>query len=383
MVRPWRLLSLAALLWLADCAGKSTSSERRDAKAGDAGRAGIAAGGASGDSGSGSAASEAGEGGTGTPALPPCPSGEVRCDASGVREVCTGQGWTPTDFVCATNVSVDDDVGNYCITKSDGSYRCWGHNPAEALPVERYRQVQLARQGPIGLTQDGRLLARGMFLRPDFQPVVSFSATNMGGNYGVCALFGDGSLWMVLQNPAETTSSMKQVGESLASASCVFEGLTAGVLEDGSLWTLTPNGPPPGNDFEEVALSLGVFCARRTGGEVTCFTPPLAGATRPGQSCAGIGVCPAFPAGRYRSITATGTVACAIDETGALICKRQDGADMPIAPGPYTSAKGGLDVLCAIRTDGSVACFRHGGGRFATDDIGPFVPVEPLGDPAW
>jgi hypothetical protein len=76
-------------------------------------------------------------------------------------------------------------------------------------------------------------------------------------------------------------------------------------------------------------------------------------------------------------------VACAINETGALICKRHDGVDMPIAPGPYTVAKGGRDVLCAIRTGGSVACFRHGGGGFSTDDIGSFTPVEPFTDPAW
>ena len=153
------------------------------------------------------------------------------------------------------------------------------------------------------------------------------------------------------------------------------------MLKDGSLWTLMPNDPPLGRDFEAVALSFGVFCARRTSGAVSCFAPPFAGESLSGRSCADSRACPVFPAGRYRSITATGTVACAIDETGALICKRHDGADMPISPGPYTLARGGLDTLCAIRIDGSVACFRHGGGGFVTDDIGS-LPRRARGRPA-
>lgn len=387
MYRTSWVLWVAGTSWLAaSCGGKSTTSEqagRGFGVAGNAGHAGVASGGGSGEAGSSTEPSVAGHGGAGGVTLLPCPAGEVRCNASGVREICGSDGWVPTDFVCARNVTVDDDVGSHCITKADGTYRCWGDNSADSLPAERYQQVQLARQGLIGLTEDGRLLAPGINLPPEFQSVGSFSATNMFGSYGVCAVIPDGSFLILMQGTSEDTSSQRRVEGPFASASCVFEGLAAGVRKDGSLWTLIPNDPPLGHDFEAVALSWGVFCARRTSGAVTCFTPPFAGRPLSGHSCADNRSCPVFPEGRYRSITATGTVACAIDETGGLICKRHDGAEMPIAPGPYTLARGGLDTLCAIRIDGSVACFRHGGGGFVTDDIGSFAPVEPVADPAW
>lgn len=387
MVGRWWMLCVAGTAWLAvNCGGKSSTSElpgRTSGFAGNSGGAGVGSGGTSTQAGSGAEPSVGGDGGVGGVEFLPCEAGDMRCNSSGVRELCASDGWKPTDFSCARNVTVDDDVGSYCITKTDGTYRCWGDNPAPALPAERYQQVQLARQGLIGLTKDGRLMARGTNLPPEFQPVGSFSATNMFGTYGVCAVIADGSFQILMQDTFDGTISTRKVEGPFASAFCAFEGMAAGVLADGGLWTLMPNDPPLGRDFEEVAFSFGVFCARTRGGAVACFAPPSAGGALAGQSCADTRACPIFPAGRYRSITATGTVACAIDEMGALICKRHDGVDMPSVSGRYTLAKGGLDVLCAIRIDGSVACFRHGGGGFVSDDIGPFASVEPITDPAW
>ena len=82
---------------------------------------------------------------------------------------------------------------------------------ADALPAERYQQVQLARQGLIGLTEDSRLLARGINLPPEFQSVSSFSATNMFGSYGVCAVIPDGSFLILMQGTFEGTTSTRRV----------------------------------------------------------------------------------------------------------------------------------------------------------------------------
>jgi hypothetical protein len=379
----WVLVVAGISLLPLSCGGKSTHerSGRNPGVAGAAGLTGMALGGMSGEAGSGPEANDAGQAGVaGAPAL--CPLGAARCTSSGVREICASDGWASTDFVCARNVAVDDEIGSYCITKIDGSYRCWGGAPGQALPAERYQRVQLARQGLIGLTEDGRLLARGTNLPSDLQPVKSFRATDMFSEYGVCAVLQDGSFLIFMQNTDDGTTSMRTVEGPFASAFCAWEGLAAGVLEDGSLWTLNPELAPPGNGFEQVALSLGIFCAHRVGGAIDCFPAPFFRASADARGCAESSACPIFPVGRYRSITATAAVACAIDETGSLICKRHDGADVPVAPGQYTFAEGGRDILCAIRVDGSVACFRHGGAGFFSD-IGALTPVEPGLDSTW
>ncbi|XYH95393.1 hypothetical protein ACMHYB_47570 [Sorangium sp. So ce1128] len=347
---------------------------------------GDSAGTADGDSagtGQGGTAGTGQGGDAGSAAATPCTAGEARCNASGLRETCTSDGrWSVSDFVCARAVAVDDDVGNYCVTKADGTYRCWGDNPGGALPVERYRRVQLAREGLIGLTEDGRLLATGTLLPDGLPPAASFRATNMWGYKGVCPLFADGSFAVLLDRTPNGGSEPTQVSQmegSFTQAFCVFEGLAAGVRPDGSLWLLQGNQRIPG-EFTEVAFSNRIFCALTKAGRIECFEPVIACGNTGITNCAGPEY-PEFPGGPYHSVTATAGAVCAIDAQGALTCRRYDGADMPLDAGRFTLIEGGHDVLCGVRTDGSSACFRHGGGSFG--EVGPFVPVEPALDPGW
>ncbi len=91
---------------------------------------------------------------------------------------------------------------------------------------------------------------------------------------------------------------------------------------------------------------------------------------------------PAFPPGRYRSIAATSSVACALDERGMLVCRRFDGAELPVAEGPFSFIEAGREVLCAVRIDGSVACFRHGGSHFP-EQVEAFERIDPVDDADW
>ncbi|XXT20186.1 hypothetical protein WME94_01290 [Sorangium sp. So ce429] len=370
--RAARLVAAGASMLVVSCDGKWTTQDSGAEMADGAG--GGAVTGQGGDAGSAAATA--------------CTAGEARCNASGRRETCTSDGgWSVSGFVCARNVAVDDDVGSYCVTKADGSYRCWGDDPGGALPAERYRRVQLTRQGLIGLTEDGRLLAAGTLLPDGLPPAVSFRATNMWGYKGVCPLFVDGSFAVLLDRtpnvPDDGTgpTMVRQVEGSFAQAFCVFEGLGAGVRPDGSLWQLFRNETIPG-EFTEVAFSGRIFCALTKAGGVECFEPEYTCGNTGTTACAG----PEYPelsGGPYRSVTATAGAVCAIDAEGALACRRYDGADMPmpIDAGRFTFIEGGHDVLCGVRTDGSGACFRHDIRYFG--EVGPFVPIEPALDPGW
>ncbi|WP_437903054.1 hypothetical protein WME95_31475 [Sorangium sp. So ce327] len=364
--RAARLVAAGATMLAMGCSGKWTAQESGAAMAGGAGGSeGTAQGG---DPGSAEA----------------CAAGEARCNASGLRETCTSDGaWSVSDFVCARNVAVDDEVGSTCVTKADGSYRCWGDDPGGALPAERYRRVQLARQGLIGLTEDGRLLAAGTVLPDGLPPASTFRATNMWDYTGVCPLFVDGSFAVVLDGTSfnrplpPDEDAVRRMEGSFTQAFCVFEGLAVGVRSDGSLWQSHGTETPPG-EFTEVAFSNRIFCALTKAGGIRCFEPNFACSRTGIVDCAGPEY-PEFSGGPYRSITATDGAVCAIDAEGALTCRRYDGADMPIDAGRFTFIEGGNSVLCGVRTDGSAACFRHGG--WSLDEVGQFVPAAL--DPGW
>ncbi|WP_437331744.1 hypothetical protein [Sorangium sp. So ce394] len=351
---------------------------------------GSAAAGPDDPSSSGTQAGSGGHGGGPNASSGACSAGEARCNASFRRETCTEDGaWIETDFVCARTVAVDDDIGSYCVTKANGAYRCWGSSEssdavaAPPLPDEIYRRVQLTRHGLIGLTEDGRLRAAEFTIPESPSRVVSFRQTNMGGDVGVCSLQSDGAFEMFLYNPREpdgpSTRTRSVEGGPFSRVYCAWEGMYAAVRADGTVLSVVAT-PPPGNDFAELAMSLGIFCGLRTDGTISCHRPP---ADNVGNLDVGPDL-PAFPPGRYRSIAATVGVVCAIDEQDALVCKRYDGRDMPVPPARYVFAEGGYNVLCAVRADGSTACFRHGGaGNLDLENVSDFAPVEPPLDPGW
>jgi hypothetical protein len=276
------------------------------------------------------------------------------------------------------------------VTKKDGTYRCSARAAGE-LPPDRYVRVQLGPyvdwvddttpQTVIGLTEDGRLLAVGFDVPPGLARATSFRATYLWNYSTVCALFSDGTFSIIREERVEEPSFEPILTHEgpFSRASCGWEGYTVGIRTDGSVWTNATFLSLPGSDWVELVLSAGIWCGIRSNGQVTCDKGVECGSTLDSD----YELCrpPVFSGGRYRALAATGGSVCALDEQGALICKRVDGSDMPIAEGPYTFVEGGQAVICAGRSDGSVACFRHGGAGLPYD-IGDFVPEPTLG-PEW
>ena len=124
--------------------------------------------------------------------------GAVRCNAGGRREV-QSKGAVARDRVrCTTNVAIDDEIASICATKADGRHRCWDPQGAPAattgLPDADYVRVQLAREGAVGLTRDGRMHAVWVSMPPELPPITSFRATNLWGYQGVCLRGSSGEL---------------------------------------------------------------------------------------------------------------------------------------------------------------------------------------------
>ena len=308
-----------------------------------------------------------------------CQPGTLRCNAAFMREVCASDGTcTETEFRCARSVAVDDETGGYCITKGDGTYRCSGGNVTMPLPQDSYLRVQTSASGLIGLTADGRLVAPEMSLSSDLPPAAAFRATNMGGYHTICALFRDGSFGENRSFPAERGVGVEfvTIPGKFSRAFCAYEGLTVGVLTDGTLLSSVGSANPGGDDWIDVALSDAVYCGLQATGEIVCMDPLLTCGSTGITPCVGPAL-PSFTGGPYRSVTATAGAACALDAQGALTCLRYDGAPMLADSGPYTAVEAGLSVVCGIRVDGSVACFRHGGDSpIVNGDPGIFVPIE-------
>ena len=369
-----KLVRGASIAFVALACGGTSEAEKRGAGPGNNGGAGASGGAGGTDSSGGTAGSE-----------PDCTPGELRCNAELWREKCTVDGsWGETDFVCARTVAVDDESGSRCVTKGDGSYRCWGNQTSDELPPENYQRVQLAGQALIGLTEDGLFLAPSLELPPDVAPAVTFRAALMGANQAICPLTADGrfSIVRIRSEFDATPSAVVPVDGSFSKAFCVWEGLGAGVRPDGSLWLFGSNWLDPSpTDWRDVAMSVRILCGIKNDGNVVCL-PPFYRCGNTGLSdCVG-DERPVFPDGNYRSITATSAAACAVDEAGSLTCKRYDGMDMPVDTGRFTFVEGGSEVLCALRTDGTTACFNHGGGPFG-NEVESFAPAVPPVEPNW
>jgi hypothetical protein len=76
----------------------------------------------------------------------------------------------------------------------------------------------------------------------------------------------------------------------------------------------------------------------------------------------------------------TNAVTCALTEYGDIDCMRADWTPVRIYDGPYLYMDAGLNVLCAIRKGGSLACWQH---EDAPAEARTFVPVSPPIDPDW
>jgi hypothetical protein len=296
-----------------------------------------------------------------------------------------GGGALPGSGLTTTNVAIDDEIGSICVTNADGRYRCW--DPAGApiaatgLPDVGYARVQLAHDGPIGLTRAGQVHAVGVPVPADLPPIAEFRATNLWGYQGLCVrttagAFGFGNFPTA---PDVVTPVWTMDPGPYSAATCAYEGLTCAVRTDGTLAGFCESRLP-GSDWKQIAESASIACGLTRSGEVRCghaFTEP---------SSAGAAA-PVFAPGPYLQVAAMLSIACALRVDGEIACVRSDGASIPTAPGPFVFIEAGRDLMCGIRPDGTTSCFRQ-------DVPGPLVwsphpavtallPLSPAIDADW
>lgn len=134
-----------------------------------------------------------------------------------------------------------------------------------------------------------------------------------------------------------------------------------------------------------VTAQFEARCGKGYAEEKRCAVP---GADFPGNCGPVPGVPPrfTFPGGPHAQVAATWSVGCALSSAGELSCRRRDGAVVPTPNGRYTFIDAGSKTLCAIRCDGTSACWQHDGlapGDAPHLDITRFDPVTPAIDPDW
>jgi hypothetical protein len=296
-----------------------------------------------------------------------CLVGDARCNSSGHRETCAAPGnWVASDFVCTTNVAVDDDTGMACATKADGQFRCWGGSGSSELPPGAYRRVQSSPHGPIGLTRDGRVVAPGIPVPADFPRIADLRSNNMWGGQGLCFRSAlDGSFTVFIAPPMGPgvvvdpdadpllARGFRSYGGPFLQASCAFEGMAFGVRSDGTAWTnISRVGTIAGPGWRSLALSLGFSCGLRRDGEVSCAN----GFLLPDETTA---FAFNFPTGPYLQIATSYRLACAVSTTGNLTCFNIRGQVVPTPAGRYTFVDAGHHVVCAIRAEGTSACWQE------------------------
>jgi hypothetical protein len=296
------------------------------------------------------------------------------CNLQGRRETCGADGnWHETDYTCTVDVVIDDETGSYCATKADGRYKCWGLLLAASLPEAKYVRVAPLTDGLVGVTDDGHVYSTSMMIPPDLPPAEGLRGTNMFGRQALCFRSKtDGSF--IMYSESDVLGPLIRVLDPgpFVDARCAFEGIACGVKTDGTMWC--NNGTIhtlPGTMWSEVSLSWSWLCARTRTSDVTCTSTM-------GDDYAHI-----FQPVEYEQTAATLGVVCALDRRGQIGCYSGD-TYLPVDPGPYKFIDAGRNVLCAIRTDGTTACWQHEdvniGGNL---DVTAFVPVSPPIDPDW
>lgn len=318
---------------------------------------------------------------------PAAPLDSVVCDEQGQQLARAADGsLAPTGLRCTVRVLVDDETGAPCAVKADGSYRCWSEYPFDSIPEGDYQQVQLGYTGLIGLTRAGQVVAPSLVPLPQTEPIIELTSTNMGGYRALCYRTAPAGPFIVRRfgdPPPDTEFAMQSYEGPFVQATCVYEGLAYAVRSDGSIWSRLQDEVPAGNDFVRVAGSIGSVCGLTTSGQPRCVLgfvtrrPPC-----PYNYCITEPTPPAppvFPSGVYTQLAVSWSVSCGITDALELVCIRADSSVIPTPPGRYTAVAAGSSTVCAIRVDGTSACWSEQTGGAAAQ----FVDYSPSIDSDW
>jgi len=306
------------------------------------------AGALSGGSANAGAPSVAGSGG----AAALCTSGALRCDT--VREHCDQNGaWVKESFVCATDITGATEQAIVCAVKSDGRMTCFGRSfdpliaPLVAHAPDRKWAKLVLSDDPsdktdhdlCGIDLSGSGVCWGI---DQVAHGVGASLTQVApGSQGLCVVGAEGTL---------SCPENDGIIGPITADSGPFQDL---VMRNGFLFGLGRSGSVsvpfsqfslPSGAYDQISASDRELCAVRADHELFCapHAPPSA-----------------LAAQRFLRVAVEyGGSMCAIRDDHAVVCDPLDGGQsfVPVA-GEFTRLTATMLGMCAIRSDGSIACF--------------------------
>jgi alpha-tubulin suppressor-like RCC1 family protein len=298
--------------------------------------------------------------------------------------------------------SVSSGYSHRCAIRTDGSVACWGFSQSGAAspPTGAFLDVATGGDFSCGLRANGSVDCWGSnWSGVATPPSGAFESVSAGYSHA-CALRADGaaSCW---GSPADGRTTPPD-GPFIALDA--GDGHTCALRSDGSLacWGTNASGEstPPAGTFQAVSAGQGFSCALGTGGSLACWGDSYAGRADPpdgtfasvsaggSHACAmrtdGLVVCWGYdahgeatvPGGTFKSIASSaGDKTCALSLGGRLSCWLRPGNTPPPA-GQFTSVSAGLGNGCALRTDGTIACWGNDGWGQSSPPPGVFTAVE-------
>lgn len=251
----------------------------------------------------------------------------------------------PDTVGAARVVSANAGEQYTCTLMSNGAIICWGDDTAEGAPVGKtsppagiFAQLEVGLHHACALDREGRATCWGWDVYGQLAPSSSWA------RYGQISAGWD--------------------------RTCAID-TTMGDLD---CWGQGPNPPAdePFTSYRQVSVGVHHACAvRYPDGEVICWGSDYAGATAvPDSARSGITM-----------VSAGWDHSCAIEEAslgGDLICWGQNahGQAPALVSGPFTEVSAGLAHTCALRADGTVACWGYNPDGRTNAPAGTFTQVS-------
>lgn len=282
-----------------------------------------------------------------------------------------------------------------CAVTQGGEATCWGDNlVAENSPQEAFREVAIGYGWPWGLTTDGRLVPWAPLPVPDpysgyVGPLVGTFAQIAAGGDGArplsCGVESSGRLHCWGNN--QFGQIVTPDGDFLEVGAGAYHA--CGIKADHTIecWgndDAVMDTDAPAGSFARLAIGwFGPNCALRTNGTVACW----------GYGELVLGV----PAGTFQSISASGEIACALDDEGIPTCWRYVEGNSPdeilfeildVPGGTFAEIANYFDAgathqdshVCGRRPNGQVTCWTDEAGLQAwTAPGGVFTKLAPSG----
>lgn len=266
-----------------------------------------------------------------------------------------------------------------CAIREDGTLACWGLQAAK-VPSGKFVSVSASDMGMCAIRPSGKLMCWGddgsrRPVPPGAFTAVSLSGSAWSSDGAKCGIRRDGTL--ACWNDENASSGVARAARMTAVPAGTFTTVSeygfgwCALRTDGTLacWPLTSVAP------EGTYRSLSGPCAIRAGGELACS-----------ELDEGVGSGPP-DSGSFAAVSATWWLGrgCALRTDGTLACWGGEGYDMesdedlPMRTpnGTYTSVTVSYYHACATRTDGRAVCWG------ADDEAARPAPTVRLDVPGW